>query len=60
MLWTLLTRRYGAHPYLPASAEMGVASEFLETWIPRRAAKQTAAPRGGGDGNASVTLLVPR
>lgn len=60
MMWTLLTRRYGAAPYLLASAELGVAPEFLETWIPRRAAKQAAAPPGGGRGNASVTLLVPR
>jgi Zn-dependent peptidase ImmA (M78 family) len=59
LMWALLTRRYGPTPYLPASTELGVAPEFLETWIPPRPPQQRATPRRGG-GNASVTTLVPR
>jgi transposase len=43
----------------PALRSRRSTPEFLETWIPRSAAKQAAAPPGGGRGNASVTLLVP-
>jgi Zn-dependent peptidase ImmA (M78 family)/DNA-binding XRE family transcriptional regulator len=59
LMWTLLTRRCGPTPYLPASAQLGVAPEFLETWIPPGPQQQRATPRGGGD-IASVTMLMPR
>ncbi|WP_179145052.1 helix-turn-helix domain-containing protein [Mycobacterium avium] len=58
LMWALLTRRYGPTPYLPASAELGAAPEFLETWIPPRHQQESTA--GSGGGKATVTALLPR
>jgi hypothetical protein len=60
MMWTLLTRRFGPNPYLAASTALGIAPEFLETWIPPRPHKSGLTPDASGGGDASVIQLVRR